>query len=83
MITRSLLTGVLGVNGQVVCDCGKFSFEVGLGINPTNGNNFIRLLQCTACGKQMAATHESEGLAPKLMNLGGGGVVGGGGVGSG
>lgn len=66
------LSAALGVNGITICDCGSTHFKVGIAYNPENGNNFIRILECTACGKQMAATHNSDaGLAPILGKLSG------------
>ena len=64
-IKTSPLTLALGVNGLVVCDCGYDSFRVGIAYNPETGNNFIRVLECSDCGKQMPATHQADsGLAP-------------------
>lgn len=64
-IKPSPLSAALGVNALTVCDCGNVEFKVGLAYNPTNGNNFIRILECVACGRQMPATHYSDGnLAP-------------------
>lgn len=69
MIDPSGLKAVLGVNAQARCDCGNVSFEIGIAVNPSNGNNFIRLLQCTKCGGQLPATHQSDAqLAPALTN---------------
>lgn len=64
-LKSSPLTAVLGVNAVTICDCGAASFKVGIAYNPTTGNNFIRALECTACGHQMPATHKADsGLAP-------------------
>jgi hypothetical protein len=66
-IRETPLSAALGVNSLVICDCGYDSFRIGLAYNPTNGNNFIRILECTDCGKQMPATHQSDAaLAPSL-----------------
>ena len=66
-ITRSPLSAALGVNGMIRCDCGCTAFEIGLAINLVNGNNFIRILECCSCGKQMPATHQSDAqLAPSI-----------------
>lgn len=63
----SLLSTGLGVNGLVVCDCGQATFKVGIAYNERNGNNFLRLLECTSCGHQMPATHKADdGLSPSI-----------------
>jgi len=68
MLQKTQLATVLGVNGQVRCDCGHLEFEVGVAVNPENGNNFIRVLQCARCAKQMAMVHQSDAqLAPSIV----------------
>lgn len=66
-VKPSALASALGVNAIVTCDCGEPFFKVGLAVNLDNGNNFIRLLECAACGRQMPATHQSDAqLAPRI-----------------
>lgn len=66
-VNPSQLAAVLGVNAIVTCDCGEPFFKVGLAVNLENGNNFIRLLECSSCGRQMPATHKADsGLAPRV-----------------
>ena len=48
----------LGVNGLVVCDCGHRKFIIGTKEDAL-GNNFIRLLECGDCGKEMATPFQS------------------------
>lgn len=65
---QTTLMAALGVNGQVKCDCGNVTFFVGIAINLENGNNFIRVLECTKCQKQMPMVHQSDAqLAPSLV----------------
>lgn len=62
----------LGVNALTVCDCGATAFKVGLAYNSETGNNFLRLLECVACGFQMAVIHQADsGLAPSVSKLSG------------
>ena len=71
-IKATPLSTALGVNGLVICDCGYDGFRIGLAYNPFNGNNFIRILECNDCGKQMVATHSSDAaLAPSVGKLSG------------
>lgn len=64
-ITPSPMQAVLRVNGLVQCDCGHTAFKIGLAVMASN--NFIRLLECCLCGKQMPATHRSDAqLAPTI-----------------
>lgn len=71
-IKSSPLSAALGVNGLTICDCGCTHFRVGIAYNPDTGNNFIRILECADCGKQMTATHQSDaGLAPSVGRLSG------------
>lgn len=61
MIDRTTqLSRLLGVNAQVQCDCGHQQFEIGVAAQPNGGNNFIRVLECTACKKQMPVVHRSD-----------------------
>lgn len=61
------LSIALGVNSIVICDCGCTHFKVGIAYSPDTGNNFIRVLECTHCMKQMPVTHRSDvSLAPAL-----------------
>ncbi len=64
MITATPLANALEVSGQVRCDCGGLAFEVGISL-PGGGNNFIRVLECAVCRKQMPVPviHQS-GVAP-------------------
>jgi hypothetical protein len=67
LVKPTQLAQALRVNGQVMCDCGCSSFRVGLAYEPVTGNNFIRLLECIVCGKQMPMVHKSDAqLAPSL-----------------
>lgn len=59
-IKPSSLSMSLGVNAIVLCDCGCSYFKIGVAVNPENGNNFIRILECVECKKHMLATHESD-----------------------
>ncbi len=69
LITPTALTAALGVNGQVRCDCGGIEFLVGVAVNMENGNNFIRVLECTVCAKQMPMVHQSDAqLAPSIIS---------------
>lgn len=69
MITITPLTAAMAVNAQVVCDCGNITFEIGIAVNRENGNNFIRVMQCCACRKQMPATHQSNAeIEPSIMS---------------
>lgn len=69
-VKASPLTRALGVNAITVCDCGKAEFKVGIAYNELTGNNFIRILECIACGHQMPATHKADsGLAPALSGV--------------
>ena len=53
MMHRSELTHAQGVNGQVKCEgCGDHRFFIGLRIDVTTGKNVIRVVECTACGRQ-------------------------------
>ncbi len=71
-IAPSALSAALGVNALTVCDCGGIHFKVGIAYNPQNGNNFIRLLECIACDRQMSVIHQADsGLAPTLGKLSG------------
>lgn len=71
-IKATPLSVALGVNALVVCDCGYDSFRLGLAFNEHTGSNFIRVLECVECGKQMPATHKSDAaLAPCLGKLSG------------
>lgn len=70
MIRTSALSSMLSVNAQAVCDCGAITFQIGIAApadrDPT-GANFIRILQCTDCGKQLPTIHhQPDGLAPAL-----------------
>jgi hypothetical protein len=66
-LTTSPLTLALGVNALTVCDCGASHFKVGIAFNPVTSNNFIRVLECLACDRQMAVVHMADsGLAPSV-----------------
>lgn len=66
---QTALMAALGVNGQVKCDCGNVTFFVGIAVNPDNGNNFIRVLECQKCAHQMPMVHQSDAqLAPSLIS---------------
>lgn len=66
-VKSTALSNALGVNGIIICDCGKDHFKIGLAYNPKTGNNFIRILECVECGHQMPATHRSDAsLAPTV-----------------
>lgn len=68
MIASSALKSALGVNAQARCDCSGVTFEVGIAV-ADNGNNFVRILECTACRKQMPMVHRSDAqLAPSLAS---------------
>lgn len=68
-IRRTVLTAALAVNGQVKCDCGGIDFQVGIAINHENGNNFVRVLECTSCNSQMAMVHKSDAnLSPSIVS---------------
>ncbi|MGD9766812.1 MAG: hypothetical protein AB7U62_04140 [Pseudolabrys sp.] len=65
------LSRALSVNAVVICDCQQATFKVGLTLNTENGNNFLRILECTACGNQMPVTHcVDSGLAPAMPTKG-------------
>jgi len=65
---RNELTAALGVNATAKCDCGGASFEIGVALSP-NGNNFVRVIECTSCGLQMVVSHQAnDGLVPTLKN---------------
>lgn len=49
----------LKVNGVVVCDCHNRTFYVGLEVTQL-GENHIRILECTKCGKHMAIPFQAE-----------------------
>ena len=67
MKKSSALCQATGVCAQIRCDCGNLTFEVGAAINPFNGNNFIRVLECTKCRHQMPIVHKSDaGIAPMI-----------------
>ena len=53
------MTKTLGVNAQVVCDCGKRNFEVFVQIE-ANGENNIRMLLCCVCNRSMPIPYMSE-----------------------
>jgi len=57
------ISKALGVNAIAVCDCGHREFHVGL--RAAGGENHIKVLECTACEKQMAVpfTANIEGKA--------------------
>jgi hypothetical protein len=66
---QTTLMAALGVNGMVKCDCGHTDFFVGIAINPENGNNFVRVLECTKCAHQMPMVHKSDAqLAPSIVS---------------
>ncbi len=68
MIRETPLAAASGVNAQVICNCRCTTFEIGLAFDPETKNNFIRVIQCAGCGKQLPATHKSEdGSLPALM----------------
>ena len=49
----STLSELLNVNAVAVCDCKNLDFRVGLEAKPDEENH-IRVLECSACGRQMA-----------------------------
>lgn len=67
MIRRSPLAATLSVNAQAQCNCGCVTFQVGMAA-PTGpeGSNFIRILECTDCGRQLLTIHAPDGLAPGI-----------------
>jgi len=44
--------------GQVACDCGHTKFELGVAVDAI-GNNFIRVIECIKCNKQMPVPFQS------------------------
>lgn len=67
-IVPSPLSVTLGVNAIVLCDCRSSHFKVGIAVNPENGNNFIRILECVECKRHMIATHQTDaGITPKVV----------------
>lgn len=56
------------VNAQAVCDCGGTEFLVGIAVT-ARGNNFVRLIECTACRRQLQVVHHSNAeLAPSIVS---------------
>ena len=49
-----------GVNGMAVCDCGSTTFSVGME-GDAFGNNYIRCLECSVCGHQLAVPFFHDG----------------------
>lgn len=66
---QTVLMAALGVNGLVKCDCGNINFLVGIAVNHDTGNNFVRVLECTECARQMPMIHKSDAqLAPSIIS---------------
>lgn len=59
-IAPSALTAAARINGQFRCDCGCLTFMVGIAASEHNDNNFIRVMECTGCGRQHLIVHQSN-----------------------
>jgi len=65
----------LNVNGIVVCDCGNRQFLIGSEEDAV-GVNFIRLLECSKCGKEMPVPFKSFSAHPPGPTVESGNVIG-------
>lgn len=55
------LSEELNVNGVAICDCKNRSFFVGMEVR--DGENHIRVLECTECGHQLAVPFQAMAAA--------------------
>ena len=53
------------VNALAFCDCSNHTFRVGIEARP-NGENYIRVLECCECDKQMRVPFHSAPSPPSL-----------------